>query len=67
MKNVVSGSGAEKVYRNITITVMSVLNENWFEQDKWDENTRIAFEKYQKKMYEKKKFDYFMILREKIN
>lgn len=28
------------------ITVMSVLNENWFEKDKWDEKTQCAFEKY---------------------
>ena len=52
---------------SLFITVMSVLNENWFEQDKWDENTRTAFEKYQKKMYEEKKFDYSLILREMIN
>lgn len=52
---------------SLFITVMSVLNENWFEQDKWDEKTRTAFEKYQKKMYEDKKFDYSLILREMIN
>ena len=52
---------------SLFITVMSVLNENWFEQDKWDENTRTAFGKYQKKMYEEKKFDYSLILREMIN
>lgn len=52
---------------SLFITVMSVLNENWFEQDKWDEKTRVAFEKYQKKMYEEKKFDYSLILKEMIN
>lgn len=52
---------------SLFISVMSVLNENWFEQDKWDEKTRTAFEKYQKKLYEEKKFDYSLILREMIN
>lgn len=55
------------VETSLFITVMSVLNENWFEQDKWDEKTQTAFEKYQKKMYEEKKFDYSLILREMIN
>lgn len=52
---------------SLFITVMGILNENWFEQDKWDEKTHVAFEKYQKKMYEEKKFDYSLILREMIN
>ena len=52
---------------SLFISVMSVLNENWFEQDKWDEKTRIAFEKYRNKMYEEKRFDYSLILREMIN
>ena len=51
---------------SLFMTVMSVLNENWFERDKWDEKTRLAFEKYQKKMYEEKKFDFSLILREMI-
>ena len=55
------------VETSLFISVMSVLNENWFEQDKWDEKTRIAFEKYRNKMYEEKKFDYSLILREMIN
>ena len=42
------------VETSLFISVMSVLNENWFEQDKWDEKTRIAFEKYRNKMYEEK-------------
>lgn len=52
---------------SLFITVMSVLNENWFEKDKWDEKTQCAFEKYQNKMYEEKKFDYSLILKEMIN
>ena len=51
---------------SLFMTMMSVLNENWFERDKWDEKTRLAFEKYQKKMYEEKKFDFSLILREMI-
>lgn len=51
---------------SLFMTVMSVLNENWFQRDKWDEKTRLAFEKYQKKMYEEKKFDFSLILREMI-
>ena len=51
---------------SLFMTVMSVLNENWFERDKWYEKTRLAFEKYQKKMYEEKKFDFSLILREMI-
>jgi len=48
------------------ISVMSVLNENASDKSRWDERTRQAFEKYQTKMYEEKKFDYSLILREMI-
>lgn len=51
---------------SLFITVMSVLNENWFEKDKWDDKTQKAFDKYQKKLYEEKKFDYSLIMREMI-
>ncbi len=51
---------------SLFITVMGVLNENWFEKEKWDAKTQIAFEKYQKKLYDEKKFDYSLILREMI-
>jgi DNA helicase-2/ATP-dependent DNA helicase PcrA len=51
---------------SLFVTVMSILNENWFEQAKWDEKTRTAFEKYHNKLYEEKKFDYSLILREMI-
>ena len=54
------------VETSLFITVMSLLNENWFEKEKWDETTQTAFEKYQKKLYEEKKFDYSLILREMI-
>lgn len=49
------------------ISVMNILNENWFEQDKWNDTTKTAFEKYQEKLYSEKKFDYALILREMIN
>lgn len=49
------------------INVMNILNENWFEQDKWDDITRIAFGKYKDKLYFEKKFDYSLILQEMIN
>lgn len=52
---------------SLFITVMGILNENWFEKDKWDAKTISAFEKYQNKLYEEKKFDYSLILREMIN
>ena len=51
---------------SLFITVISVLNENWFEKDKWDGKTQKAFDKYQKKLYEEKKFDYSLIMREMI-
>ena len=31
---------------NLFVSVMSILNENWFEQDKWDERTRTAYKKF---------------------
>ncbi len=49
------------------VSVMGILNENWFEKDKWDAKTQLAFEKYQSKLYEEKKFDYSLILREMIH
>lgn len=51
---------------SLFVSVMSILNENWFEKDKWDAKTQLAFEKYQSKLYEEKKFDYSLILREMI-
>lgn len=52
---------------SLSISVMGILNENWFEKDKWDTKTQLAFEKYQSKLYEEKKFDYSLILREIIH
>lgn len=49
------------------ISVMNILNENWFEQYKWDDVTKAAFEKYKEKLYVEKKFDYSLILCEMIN
>lgn len=54
------------VETSLFVTVMGILNENWFESDKWDKKTLVAFEKYQDKLYEEKKFDYSLILREMI-
>lgn len=51
---------------SLFVSVMGILNENWFEKDKWDTKTQLAFEKYQSKLYEEKKFDYSLILREMI-
>lgn len=52
---------------SLFVSVMGILNENWFEKDKWDTKTQLAFEKYQNKLYEEKKFDYSLILREMIH
>lgn len=58
-----------KIYREtgLFLSVMSTLNENWFEHDKWDEKTRTAVEKYKDTFYEKKYFDYSLILQEMLN
>lgn len=55
------------VETGLFISVMNVLNENWFEQDKWNDTTKTAFEKYQEKLYSEKKLDYALILREMLN
>lgn len=47
--------------------VMSLLNENWYDSDNWDEKTRAAFEKYKQMMYSERYFDYSLILREMVN
>ncbi len=52
---------------SLFVSVTSILNENWFEKDKWDAKTQFAFEKYQSKLYEEKKFDYSLILWEMIH
>lgn len=55
------------VETGLFINIMNILNENWFEQDKWDDVTRKAFGKYKDKLYSEKKFDYSLILQEMIN
>lgn len=52
---------------DLFIKVMSLLNENWYDSAKWSSEVRIAFEKYQQKMYAEKHFDYSLILREMVN
>ena len=40
------------------LSTISLLNENWFDSDKWDSNTQSAVEKYRMCLYGKKYFDY---------
>ena len=56
------------IYRetNLFIQAMSLLAENWRDNDKWDKNTRDVFSAYRTKMYEHKYFDYSLILYEMI-
>lgn len=58
-----------KIYveTNLFLSVISTLNENWFERDKWDVKTRTAMEKYKNTFYEKKYFDYSLIMQEMLN
>lgn len=49
------------------LSTISLLNENWFDSDKWDANTQAAVEKYRKCLYEKKYFDYSLIMREMVS
>ncbi|MDE5885535.1 MAG: ATP-dependent helicase [Oscillospiraceae bacterium] len=51
---------------DLFIKVMSMLNENWNDLAKWDNNTQTAFEKYRQKMYAERHFDYSLILREMV-
>ena len=54
------------VETDLFVSVMNILNENWFEQSKWDKQTRLAYKKYREKLYAEKKFDYSLILQEMI-
>ena len=58
-----------KIYRetNLFLSVISTLNENWFERDKWDEKTRTAVDKYKDTFYRKNYFDYSLIMQEMLN
>lgn len=51
---------------DLFIHVMSLLNENWYDFNKWSTDVQEAFKKYQKKLYEEKYFDYSLILREMV-
>ncbi len=51
---------------NLFVQAMSLLNENWFDEHKWDDNVRSAFKKYKNKLYSEKYFDYSLILREMV-
>ena len=58
-----------KIYSetNLFLSVMSTLNENWFERDKWNNKTQAAVKKYKDVFYEKNYFDYSLILQEMLN
>lgn len=51
---------------DLFIRVMSLLNENWYDSHKWSADVQTAFEKYQKKLYAERYFDYSLILREMV-
>ena len=51
---------------NLFISVMSLLNENWRDVDRWNAETQAAYEKYRAKLYAEKYFDYSLILRETV-
>ncbi len=55
-----------KIYREtgLFLSVMSILNENWFEQKKWDKKTRETVKKYKETLYKKSYFDYSLIMQE---
>lgn len=44
-----------KIYSetNLFLSVMSTLNENWFERGKWDDKMQDAVDNYRKTFYEK--------------
>ena len=49
------------------LAAMSLLNENLFEADRWDDKTRLAVKKYRDTFYEKKYFDYSLIMQEMLH
>lgn len=49
------------------VSVMSLLNENWYDSYKWSADVQDAFRKYQEKLYAEKYFDYSLILREMVH
>ena len=58
-----------KIYRetNLFLSVISTLNENWFDRDTWDEKTKTAVDKYKDALYRKNFFDYSLIMQEMLN
>ena len=36
---------------DLFVRVMSMLNENWYDSDKWSKEVQTAFEKYKKKLF----------------
>lgn len=55
------------VETNLFLSVMSLLNENLFEINKWDGKTKLAVQKYKTAFYEKKYFDYSLIMQEMLH
>lgn len=51
---------------DLFIRVMSLLNENWYDLDKWSPDVQTAFQKYRDKLYAEKFFDYSLILQEMV-
>lgn len=52
---------------DLFISVMSMLNENWYDSAKWSTDVQEVFQKYQEKLYAEKFFDYSLILREMVH
>ena len=57
-----------KIYTEtrLYLQIMSLLNENWYDEAKWSEPVREAFHKYRKKLYAEHYFDYSLIIREMV-
>ena len=51
---------------DLFVRVMSLLNENWYDSDKWSAEVQTAFKKYKDKLYAEHFFDYSLILREMV-
>ena len=51
---------------DLFVSVMSLLNENWYDSDRWSGEVQSAFQKYKDKLYAEHYFDYSLILREMV-
>lgn len=51
---------------DLFISIMSVLNENWYDYSKWSSDVQTAFNKYHEKLYGERFFDYSLILQEMV-